>query len=364
MFKFFVILYIGTSVAHLDFPGLEKVSDDSDHKIKKTLRFNENNEFTILQLTDLHYGNSSINNLKTQALTDRLLKLVKPDLVVVTGDAISGYEWKGQGPFYRSLWKTFTDPFVKHKTFYAYVFGNHDTEADYTNQDIARLEKTHPYSLFNGDSNIDRASLSNYRLEVLSSFESRQTRPSALLWMFDTKNKGCVDVENSYGCITSNQLRWYDKASKSINKKYDQKIDGLAFFHIPTPEFINISNFDTVYGKKRELVSCPKVNTGVIAAFQKNKNIKAVFVGHDHDNDFGGDYENIELVYGRQSGYGSYGSRKAKGGRVIKLQERMDSRGRIVINHSHYIINEYGRKLWQKKRTWQAWNNPQISCDF
>lgn len=29
-------------------------------------------------------------------------------------------------------------------------------------------------------------------------------------------------------------------------------------------------------------------------------------VGHDHDNDYGGFYYNVELIYGRKTGFGSY----------------------------------------------------------
>ena len=35
--------------------------------------------------------------------------------------------------------------------------------------------------------------------------------------------------------------------------------------------------------------------------------IKALFVGHDHQNDFVVDYEGISLGYGGKTGYGSYG---------------------------------------------------------
>lgn len=55
-------------------------------------------------------------------------------------------------------------------------------------------------------------------------------------------------------------------------------------------------------------------NSGFVDALIEN-NVKANFVGHDHTNDFGGTYTNsqgksIELVYGRKTGYGSYGPEK------------------------------------------------------
>lgn len=36
-------------------------------------------------------------------------------------------------------------------------------------------------------------------------------------------------------------------------------------------------------------------------------NVVALFVGHDHPNDFTVDYKGLMLAYGRKSGYGGYG---------------------------------------------------------
>lgn len=53
----------------------------------------------------------------------------------------------------------------------------------------------------------------------------------------------------------------------------------------------------------------------------KEFNIKAAFCGHDHNNEFGGFLEGVELVYGRKSGFGGNGPPfgKKRGGRVIHL---------------------------------------------
>jgi len=53
----------------------------------------------------------------------------------------------------------------------------------------------------------------------------------------------------------------------------------------------------------------------------KKRNMRAVFVGHDHDNDYGGFLEGVELIYGRKSCFGGYGPPKdvIRGGRIIKL---------------------------------------------
>lgn len=55
-----------------------------------------------------------------------------------------------------------------------------------------------------------------------------------------------------------------------------------------------------------------------------------MFYGHDHDNDFGGFLDGVELIYGRKTGFGCYGPRNEKnefmerGARSIHLTEKQD----------------------------------------
>ena len=60
---------------------------------KNELRFNTDGEFTILQITDLHFGEAGEKDYNSKILVEKLLNWTKPDLVVVTGDSVSGYAW-------------------------------------------------------------------------------------------------------------------------------------------------------------------------------------------------------------------------------------------------------------------------------
>lgn len=46
--------------------------------------------------------------------------------------------------------------------------------------------------------------------------------------------------------------------------------------------------------------------------------MRAVFSGHDHKNDYAGLWQDIELVYGRVSGWSAYGE-LPRGGRLIEV---------------------------------------------
>ena len=311
--------------------------------LNKTLTFNENGEFTILYITDLHLADTSKNDIKSIISLKSLIKNSNPDLVVLGGDIISGYRWNRiEKNFFYKHWKKFTDVFLEEKVFYAYAFGNHDIEADLDAEQIKILEESHPYSLFKGDMTEDNESVSNYYLKIFSSLEKKENEISSLIWIFDSKRKGCLNRRYSYACITSPQISWYETESKNFYKKHNKIIRGLSFFHIPLPEFKDLWNDYKTYGQKNVYVFCPKKNTGLFDSMVNMGNIKGVYVGHDHSNDFGGFMEGIELAYNRKSGYGSSGDLK-KGGRVFKFKEFLNSNGDTDFESFHYILEENGR---------------------
>jgi len=82
-------------------------------------------------LTDLHFGEDAGFDVKTQNLMIYLIELSQPDLVVITGDIVSGYAWDGASQFFfQDNWRKFSWPFTVTKTPYALVLGNHDAEAN------------------------------------------------------------------------------------------------------------------------------------------------------------------------------------------------------------------------------------------
>jgi 3',5'-cyclic AMP phosphodiesterase CpdA len=347
-------------------PGLNQALDNglAEETVDKTLRFNSKKEFTILQLSDLHYGDDSKRDAMTTVIQETIIEEVKPDLVVITGDAVSGYTWnKKDKDYFKSKWEEFTAPYRKYKVRYAYVFGNHDIEADLSGLQMGELDKTHPYSMFAGDPTADPLGTSNYILPVLSSYPEAKSSPAYLLWMFDTRKAGCDGVEKSYGCIGQSQLAWFENQSQKFVNSDGSKIPGSAFFHIPLPEYMNVWNLHLTYGTKSEPVACPTHNSGAFERFRKTGNIKATFCGHDHLNDYGGKYQGIELVYGRMTGFGSYGPPNFRGGRVIKLKESLENGEDIpTVTFETYIVQEDKSTVKQDEPHWQGFNLYQTIC--
>lgn len=320
--------------------------------LEKGLRFRDDHTFTILQLTDLHYGENEIRNQITSDVQNALIKQVQPDLVVVTGDSVNGYEYDPRVTgFFEYYWRKFTKPYLDNKVPYAFVFGNHDTEADLSMAQIAALEANHPYSLFNGTDKIDPLSFSNYLLSVKSAFPGQTDQSSMLLWMLDSKSKGCLDKKDSYGCINQAQLDWYAREGSGHRTASGQKVKGFAFFHIPFEEFYKLYKWEATSGARNEATGCPMVNSGAYEAFLKEGNINGVFCGHDHSNDYFGFYHGIWLFYGRKTGYGSYSQEgMKKGGRVIKATEHIDKvTGDVRFTWRSFVVEEDGNVIKNEK---------------
>jgi 3',5'-cyclic AMP phosphodiesterase CpdA len=312
---------------------------------KPQLRFRPNHSFIILQLSDLHYGGNIYVNAATTQLQNYLIQSVRPDVVVITGDAVSGYDWdKKTSGFFQIYWQQFTQPYTDNRVPYAYVFGNHDGEADLTLEQMGELDKTNPTSLFGGTKDVDPFSYSNYLLEVKSAFPGKEDQNAMLMWLLDSKSYGCQGNWLSYGCINGYQLDWYTRESKKRLTSAGNLVGGFSFFHIPFQEYYQMYNEVETGGEFNEGTSCPMVNTGAYRTFSRMGNMKAVFCGHDHGNEYYGKYGNVWLYYGRKSGYGSYSApRLKKGGRVINVTEVMDEvTGEITFTWESHVLEEDG----------------------
>ncbi|KAG4187777.1 hypothetical protein ERO13_A08G122650v2 [Gossypium hirsutum] len=93
---------------------------------------------------------------------------------------------------------------------------------------------------------------------------------------------------------------------------------GLVYFHIPLPEFASFgaSNFT---GVRQEGISSASINSGFFnTTMVEAGEVKAVFIGHDHLNDFCGQMTGIQLCYADGFRYHAYGkARWSRRARVV-----------------------------------------------
>ncbi|WPP42790.1 metallophosphoesterase family protein [Paenibacillus hunanensis] len=287
------------------------------------LAFNEQGTFKIVQLTDLHLQDVEHNplDLRTIGLVERIIDIEQPDLIVFTGDILSSHDADDavatERAFRRAL-QCAQDAGIP----FAVIYGNHDSEKHVTRQQLQHIADE--YTLHQGEAGPTHIhGTGNYVLPIQ---QVHGMDAAALLYFWDS-GADAPEFIGGYAWIHSDQIHWYREQSAQFKKQDGQALPALGFMHIPLPEYREAWHSDTTVGGKGEEVCCADVNSGLFAALLDGEDVFAVFAGHDHDNDYRGQWHGIELVFGRVAGYNTYGS-LSRGARVILLHEgerRLDS---------------------------------------
>jgi len=281
---------------------------------KQSLKFNSNGKFKIIQITDVHYQKNNPESAVAITLLNEVLDAEKPDLVVFTGDIIYSKPVKeGLDDVFNTV--------IERKIPWAYVFGNHDHEQGMSLQEIMDFVTPKPYCLAEaGDKSLK--GVGNYILEVKGSVNDSI---KSVLYFFDSGAYTPIKGLGTYDWFAFNQVEWYKNESAAYTKENNgNPYPALAFFHIPLAEYplMKAEKYDQLIGSKDEKECNGKLNTGMFAAMREAGDVMGTFVGHDHDNDYIGDYYDIYLAYGRFSGGNTeYNNLGKNGCRVIELQE-------------------------------------------
>ncbi|XP_026423942.1 probable inactive purple acid phosphatase 29 [Papaver somniferum] len=286
-----------------------------------SLRFDKNGKFKILQVADMHYGDgistpcedvlpdqfNGCSDLNTTHFLNRWMKAENPDFIVFTGDNIFGFDATDAA---KSLNAAFASgiPWA--------VLGNHDQESTLSREGVMKhiVTMQHTLSQLNPSSPDTIDGFGNHNLEVGGVDGSSLQNKSILnLYFLDSGDYSTVRSIQGYGWIKTSQQFWFKQKSLELQRAYMNKPEaqkapapGLAYFHIPLPEYASFdaSNFT---GVKQEGISSASVNSGFFTTMVESGDVKAVFVGHDHVNDFCGELTGIHLCYAGGFGYHAYG---------------------------------------------------------
>ena len=279
------------------------------------LRFGSDKTFKIAQFTDMHLDPSKPRRLaeaeKTFARLDRILATERPDLVVFTGDMVTGAPAEG-------MWRRLLDTMTARRVPFCVVLGNHDSEQDLSRQQIGRIVTSYPGSL----NALDAAGeLADRELEILG---SGSRRPAWLLYCLDSHSESLLEGIDGYDWFRPEQVAWLrDRCTARRTANGGRAVPSLAFFHIVLPEYLaawrNPSN--THIGRAAE-AECPgALNTGMFAAMIETGSVAGTFVGHDHDIDYLVAEKGVCLGYGRFSGDNTTYNNLRPGVRLLLLTE-------------------------------------------
>ncbi len=267
-------------------------------------------DFTILQLTDIHLGITT--NLKEQEqYLNNLIDAASPHMIVITGDTFMNAS-KNEVDFIYSYFDSLNIP-------WSIVWGNHDRQGFYAPNYVVDELSKYQNVIFTNLKNDDVYGDSNYVVNLKDENETIWR-----LYMLDSNSyydEGSIAY--NYDIIRPDQIKWYEKA---INYEEGFNIPSLMFIHIPLPELsyaieeLKVNPHAYEYKGELKEDSWPGYkNSHMFETIKKYHSTKGVFFGHDHLNTFAVNYEDVILSYGVKSTNKIYHDALALGGQVITL---------------------------------------------
>ena len=258
----------------------------------------------LMQLADTHFRVGDDTTPATEKTLRRLIESEKPDFIIHTGDFVNNdskkkVEWTGM------------DVINGLKTPWTLCFGNHDYPT-FNAEGCLPLDTIRQKMERGFQGYIDAPTGRHYcyRYDIL---DGDNTKPKASLFFFQV---GYAEGDRR---ISDPQLAWFRQQMES-DKQRDVNTPITVFVHIPLMEYRSLYEAGKAEGQKGEDV-CFDSDTGEsFKLFNQSGRVVGVFCGHDHVNNYHGNWQGIELAYGRVSGWGGYGPPDWKrGGRLISL---------------------------------------------
>ena len=268
---------------------------------QQTLQFNKDGKFKIVQFTDVHYIYNDPRSDVSIERINQVLDMEKPDLVLFTGDVIYGK------PAEEGM-RTVLNLVSKRKIPFAVTFGNHDNEQGLSREELLKIIQSVPFNLTQTTPGI--SGVTNFILPVKASDGKRN---ATVLYCIDSHSYSQIKGVNGYDYIKFDQIQWYRENSKKFTEENNGvPVSSYAFFHIALPEY-------------NQKACAPQLNSGLCAAMKEMGDVRGVFVGHDHDDDYAVSWKGILLAYGRYTGGNTVYNHLTNGARVIELDENANS---------------------------------------
>lgn len=276
-------------------------------------------DFKILHLTDIHLGGSLYSfrkDLKALKAVYAEIAYAQPDLVIVTGDltfplGIMSLSLNNAAPVgqFAAFMRNVDVP-------WAFTYGNHDTEnlATLSEGDLNELYKSLSYktsrNLLYPYTQPEITGRNNQLIEI----QNGDGTLNQAIFLIDS-NAYTNEGINVYDYIRDDQVEWYEKEVKRLQKEEGRPISSMVFFHIPLQQYrtayeLYEQGSDEVtyfFGENNEKmidkVCCSDYPSKLFDSMLELGSTKAVFCGHDHYNNMSLEYKGIRLTYGMSIDY-------------------------------------------------------------
>ncbi len=251
----------------------------------KTLDYRDG--FTILQLTDIHWnGGTQIGDdgygserYLQKVIEEAVAHAGKIDLIEITGDTFMNSN--------KAAVTSFIDFMARIAIPYAIIWGNHDRQSTYNPNWISERFLEAPYSLYTEIDNDDVHERSNYVINLLNSDGSTAWQITNLD-SGASYREGAADINLAEDYLRDDQFEWMTAEHDAVGKD----VPVICYYHIAQADFDlawdAIAAGATGYKSKffnLEGFAPSKYAPDTEDICLKN-NVKAVFIGHDHADDW------------------------------------------------------------------------------
>lgn len=247
-------------VAHRSFEITQDTS--GDYMILQ----NDDSDFRILQLTDIHLGGSFITQRKDRKAMQAVYTLaaaVQPDLIVITGDLAYPIPIQTLSRNNLNPMLMLCDLMTAIDIPWCFVYGNHDTEwiATHPGKEINYLFANCRTCLFAPDYSVETG-----RSNQLIQLRNADGSLNQALFLLDSNSYASLQL-NDYDFIHADQVAWYEKRIAELSEQEGHTVHSLLFFHIPLQEFQtaydlyragspDVTYFYGSIGEKNEKIAC------------------------------------------------------------------------------------------------------------
>lgn len=316
---------------------MEENMIDEVLKLKHTLRFKEDGTFKIAVFSDVHSENELSE--KTIRAINAVCRKEKPDLVLFNGDLMM--QLTDAEAIRRNI-AAMTRYLEEHHIPWAHVYGNHDSETVSEIPTVSREEQqqmyeAHPFCLSKtGEKDI--GGVGNYVLPIL---RSDSDTIAFNVWALDSGSyldhqheglgamaSGAMHVhifnEHNFAYIPFKTIRWYFNTSEELERYNGARIPAVAVFHMPLCEYYTVLKNPKetgLTGAHDEQICSSELNSGLFTAALDRGDIKMFVAGHDHTDDFIGEYCGIKLAYDASIGFQVYYDYNVMGARIIEINQ-------------------------------------------
>ena len=281
---------------------------------KQPLRFRPDGNFRIMMFSDIHGGRGFAAN-ETHDAIEALIAKTNPDLVLIAGDICGpGYIHAETVDDVRFVLDAISEPMERRGIPWAHVFGNHDDNYGVPNAVQQPIYESYPHCVSKaGPEDID--GVGNYFLPIFNTagndvlfgvwgLDSNHSMPEFFEdygLPADTRYyQACQASSGDYDGPRTSQVFWYWQTSQMLENHLGHKVPSLMYMHIPTPEHALVTvhkNKVNFKGYQLEDVASHTLNSGLFSACVQRGDVKAIFCGHEHENQFSANYMGILLGY-------------------------------------------------------------------